>query len=210
MLKLQRSLLALALGIALAAAGQARAVSFEVGCITGNNATDCAIGEAQLGIDVTIAGTVASFEFTNIGSDPVRVTDVYFSDPTSFFDPATAVLGAVGNVAFTSPAAPTNWGALGFAVDYSWGATGVRGIDRGESLTITMQLASGVSLTEADLVTAIFQTGDFNIGIKAGAFASSGSEGFRPVPEPRATLLFAAGLLLIATALRSRAELLRA
>jgi hypothetical protein len=202
--KLKQALFALVVGVAVAVAGQVEALTFEVGCVTGNDASDCAIGEAQFAIDVTISGTVASFEFTNTGPDRARITDIYFSDPTSFFDPSTAVLSATGNVVFSRPATPTSWGALGFRVDYSWGSRGIRGIDTGESLTIAMQMSPGVSLSEDDIARARFQTGTFDIGLKAGAFASGGSEGFKPIPEARAGLLFAAGLLLVSGGLRSR------
>jgi hypothetical protein len=197
---LRSSLLALTLLLPLAASDSAHALSLELGCVTGNSATDCATGEAQLLVDVTISSGSAAFEFSNSGPIGSRITDIYFHDANGLFDPSSAVLTSVGNVAFSSGARPPAWGALGFTTDYAWGSQSHGGIDPGESLTIEMKLASG-SLTEADLLRAIFRDGTFNLGLKVGAFPGGGSEGFRPIPEPRPAALFGAGLLVVSLAI---------
>jgi hypothetical protein len=204
---LRLTLFGFALLATLTAAGDARALSLELGCVTGNSSANCAAGEAQLALDVTLSGSSATFEFTNLGPVASRITDVYFHDALGLFDPSTASLAYVGNVLFTPGAHPSNWGALGFSTDYSWGSQSHDGVDPGESLIITMMLASGGTLTEQDLLRAIFPDGTFNIGIKVGGFPNGGSEGFAPIPEPRAAILFGAGLLVVALAASRRRRL---
>ena len=67
----------------------AQAVTFGFYNITGNNADDAAIGEAQLFVDVTdpsgeenLLATQALFTFRNIGPDDSSICDVYFDDGT--------------------------------------------------------------------------------------------------------------------------------
>lgn len=201
---LRSLLLALTLLVVLTAAESAHALSLDLGCVTGNNATDCATGEAQLLVDVTISSGAATFEFSNSGPIGSRITDIYFHDANGLFDPSSAVLTSVGNVAFSSGARPRAWGALGFSTDYSWGSQSHAGIDPGESLTIEMKLASGLQLTERDLVQAIFGDGTFDLGLKVGAFPSGGSEGFRPIPEPPSAAVFGVGLLVVSLAIARR------
>jgi hypothetical protein len=63
-------------------AASAAAVPFGFECITYNNAADCAIGEAQVVMDVG-AGPGAdqvSFTFQNVGSDTSTIARIYFDD----------------------------------------------------------------------------------------------------------------------------------
>lgn len=117
----------------LAVPGIAPAVVLNFTCITQNNSDSCAIGEAQLGVDVTAIGDPAtggtSFLFTNIdnnnltlfdGTDPDPViAEIYFdadkwftTDPLDGSEPpGTFNLAFVGksqgaNVSFSTPNLP--------------------------------------------------------------------------------------------------------
>ena len=65
-------------------ASVSNATTFSFGCITNTSAANCAIGAAQLAVDVT-AGPLADqvlFTFTNTGASASSITDVYFDDGT--------------------------------------------------------------------------------------------------------------------------------
>src|SRR5262245_46650027 len=72
---------AVALGLIWFAASSAYAVPFGFSCVTNNSAGDCAIGSAQLSVDVTDAGGgLVQFNFTNSGPSASVIGQVYFDD----------------------------------------------------------------------------------------------------------------------------------
>ena len=73
----------LAIGLLFAWAPAAQAVTVGFGCITSNDATDCAIGEAQLTVEVSDAGGgEVLFLFENAGPASSSITGVFFDDGT--------------------------------------------------------------------------------------------------------------------------------
>ena len=98
----------------------ARAVTFGFGCITNNLAGDCAIGQAQLTVDVTAGPgpNQVTFTFNNVGGSASSIADVYFADGTLLGiskirdkDDSIVSLGGLGDpgVDFTSGgASPPN------------------------------------------------------------------------------------------------------
>lgn len=192
-----------------------QAVTLSFDCITGNVAGDCAIGEAQLSVDVTDAGSgQALFTFYNSGANPSSIADVYFDDGTLLgiasidnSDPGVdfALLAAPGNLPGANNASPPFVTTTGFSAD-SNPPVQQNGVNPGESLGITFNLQSGGSF--ADVLTEL-ANGDLRIGIHVQGYATGGSESFvnNPVPVPAAVWLFGSGLLgLVGVARRKRAS----
>ena len=190
-----------------AASGSALPLGF--GCITGNIAGDCAIGEAQLSVDVTdLGGGQVLFMFSNAGPSASSITDVYFDDGTllgiaGLIDADDNALGPFGDlgVDFSQNASPPNLpgGNLvgfqttaGFLADSDPPAQ-PNGVNPLESLGIVFNLQLGGSF--ADIVNEL-TTGALRIGIHVQGFGTGGSESFVnvPVPEPGTALLLGLGL----------------
>ncbi len=200
----------------LFAADPARAAVLGFGCISGNLAGDCAIGEAQLSVDVTDAGGgQVLFTFSNSGPSASSITDVYFDDGSLL---ALAVvindLVAPGIVNFSQGASPGNLPAgnnadpdfnttAGFNAD-SNPPTQPNGVNPGELLGIRFTLQGGQDF--ADLLAELGD-GTLRIGIHVQGFATGGSESLvnHPLPEPAlfGLLALCAGALLTSRSRRS-------
>jgi hypothetical protein len=180
------------------ASSPARGLAFGFDCITNNLAGDCAIGEAQLTVDVTDPGNdQILFTFHNAGPDPASITDVYFDDGSLLA--IASILGSPPGVAFSEGASPPNLPGgngvsppfvTGFSVD-SDPPTVASGVDPGESLGILFDLQAGRTFAD---VLAELEDGTLRIGIHVQGFASGGSESF-VVPEPSVLGLGGLGLL---------------
>jgi PEP-CTERM motif-containing protein len=192
----------------LFAASPSLADTFGFRCVTNNNAGDCAIGQSQLSVDVTNAGSNRiAFTFHNVGASASSIDQTYWDDGTlaSIF----SIVGSSG-VAFSSPATPSNLPGGNtvvppFVATFSAGANApvpTNGVNPGESLTVTFNLATGQ--TFANTIQAI-QSGALRIGVHAQAFSSGGSESFvNVIPEPGTFALVGGGLLSLALARRRR------
>jgi hypothetical protein len=192
-------------------AAQSQATTYGFGCITDNISGDCAIGESQLSVDVTAAGSnQALFTFYNVGADLSSITDVYFDDGTLLG--IASITNSTG-VSFSQDASPGNLpggnavspsfvATAGFTAD-SDPAVQPNGVNPGEFLGILFDLQSGQDF--ATVLTSL-STGDLRIGIHVQGFATGGSESFvNVVPVPAAVWLFGSGLLgLIGLARRNR------
>jgi hypothetical protein len=181
-------------------------------CITDNNPVDCAIGEAQLTVDVTAWGTnQVSFYFTNAGPNASSITDVYFDfgdTPDYLASPIASIIGSSG-VSFSLGASPGNLPG-GNTVSFSATAGGAadsdaptqpNGVNPGEWLRIVFDLAN--EATFQNVLDELNSTGlDWlRIGIHVQGFAGGGSESFvnvgdggGKVPEPGTLALLAAAL----------------
>lgn len=191
-------------------APSAQAVPLDFFCITNNIAGDCAIGEAQLGVDVTDAGGgLVSFEFTNTGAAASSIEQVFFDD--GVLDAFDSIVNGPG-VAFSEDGSPGNLPSgenvnPDFETTFSASADpppSSNGVNPGEFVEIIFSLDPGAVFND---VLADLTSGDLRIGLHVIAFASDGSESFvnNPpnggggppppgVPEPAGLLLFAAGL----------------
>lgn len=199
------------------------AVTLNFFCITNNVAGDCAIGEAQLSVDVLDFGSnQVLFDINNNGPiDDAIIRQVYFDDGSllgiaGLIDMDDGIGGDAG-VDFTAGSAspgdlpggnsisPAFNVTAGFLADADTPQPNLWGIGAGETLGIVYTLQAG--MTYADVINDL-TTGALRIGMHVQAFASGGSESFvnNPVPVPAAVWLFGSGLLgLVGVARRKRA-----
>ncbi len=198
-----------ALLVSVFQAASASALPLGFSCITGNNAGDCSIGQAQLAVDVTdLGGGQVLFSFSNAGPGASSITDVYFDDGTllgiaGLIDADDNALGPFGNpgVDFSQGASPPNLpggNLVGFVTTAGFLADSdppaqPNGVNPLESLGIVFNLQSGG--TFADIVNEL-TTGALRVGMHVQGYATGGSESFvnLPIPEPGTALLLSLGL----------------
>jgi len=205
----RRALLSvLALGF-LTAPWPAFATPFSFECITNNSASNCAIGEAQLSVDVSSPkASQISFVFSNVGANAAVIAGVYWDDAGStLLDSIASIVNGTG-VSFSANGSPPvlPGGAsisppfvVGFRVNAD-APPPKNGVGPGETLDVIFNLKSGV--TPADVIAGM-DSGALRVGLHVIAFANSGSESFVNTPEPASTLLLGAGAFGL-TALRRR------
>ena len=98
--------------IQLLFASSSQALTLGFGCITNNDPTNCAIGEAQLSVEVIDLGSQVQFDFMNSGAIDSSIADVYFDDGTlagiaTLIDADDGIGGDPG-VDFSEGASPSN------------------------------------------------------------------------------------------------------
>ena len=195
---------ALALGIAMQASSAA-ALPVNFGCITNNNAGNCATGAAELSAEVTdIGGGQVQFDFAHeVGDGDWSLTDVYFDDVTllgiaSIFGTSGvdfAQNATLGNLPGGNGAAPPFIATAGFSLDSNSPMLPANGVDMGgEVLSVVFDLMGGG--TFADIVAELIN-GDLRIGLHVQSFANGDSESFvnNPITEPGTALLLGLGLI---------------
>lgn len=187
-------------------------------CITNNGsngAGDCAIGEAQLRVEVIDeGGTQVGFKFTNAVGFASSITDIYFDDGTlpgiaSITDSGAGVAfdqgASPGNLPGGNTATPSFVTTAGFSADSESpiSANGVNGPTEWIEIQFNLQSPG----TYATVINEL-ATGDLRIGIHVQGFASGASQSFinnpTPVPEPGTLLLLGAGLTGLALRRRRR------
>lgn len=190
----------------LGATAPAGAVTLGFDCISNNLAGDCAIGEAQMTVDVTDpGGGKIDFTFKNTGIALSSITDVYWDDGTLLA--LFSITNTPGLVEFSTPATPANLPAannasppfvttVGFSADSDPPAQPL-GVNPGEQLVVTYTLIGGQAF--ADAITAL-TNGGLRVGIHVQGYGSGGSESLvnNPVPEPGTAALVGGGLLGLA------------
>jgi hypothetical protein len=187
------------LGLAALVSSASPAAAIGFGCITGNIAGDCAIGEAQLSVDVTdLGGGQVLFQLGNSGPAASSITDVYFDDGTLLGIASIANGSGVSFIRLATPAelpganqaSPPFETTAGFSAD-SLPEVQSNGVNPGESLGIVFDLIGGMTFVD---VLGQLGNGGLRIGIHVQGYASGGSESLVNVPEPGGALLLALGL----------------
>lgn len=186
-------------------AGNAQAATLSFYCITGNLAGDCAIGEAQLTVDVTdLGGGNVNFRFLNAGPAASSISEVYFDDGTllgvstvthNLGDPWTGGSAAPPNLPGGNSISPAFETTAGFLAGSNPSPV-MNGVQAGERLDVVFALQGGGSF--ADILDEL-TTGELRIGMHVIGFASGGSESFvnNVIPVPAAVWLFGSALALM-------------
>jgi hypothetical protein len=188
-----------------------QADTFGFGCITGNSATNCGIGEAQLRVEVTDAGSnQVLFTFVNLGPLASVIEAVYFDDGT-LLGIAQVNVSNVGNVVFSQGGSPPDLpggNSLSPAFEVSAGfladadsPSPQKGVGPNEQLGILFNLLPGVDF--GDTIAALNGGDHLRIGVHVQSFAGGGSESFvndpntpqAVVPEPSSILLLGSALV---------------
>jgi len=154
-----------AVGI-LAFAGSAQATSFGFDCIS-SSPVACAVGEAQLAVDVTDSGSgTLTLVFSNSDPGTSVVRGIYVDDASNLVKKISSVGGAGTNFKKGGKPADLPGGSVvGFSADFRSVARKPKadnGIAGGESLTVVLTLEGGV--TFADVLAAI-ANGDMRFGV---------------------------------------------
>ena len=207
-----RTLVAAAvLSAGLSAVAQAQNYSFS--CVSNNSTTNCATGEAQLGMTLTQGSGFVDFLFTNAGPLASSITDVYW-DWTGAANRYTAgAITSSSGVSFSWGASPSNLpSGNGLTPSFSanLGAdsnapTRPNGVNPTE--WVSFRLLTGLTTTAADLAS-----GSLRVGIHVQGFSGGGSESYvnrsttvvAPVPEPEAYALMLAGLGVVGVVARRK------
>lgn len=206
------------------AVARADVVTYGFHCISNNQPSSCAIGEAQLFVDVVGYGQTVTigagnygpssagevlFRFRNTGPSASVITGVYFDDGSLLS--LASLIGMTG-VQFSTGGSPHNLPA-GNSINPPFNATfratadqpgPQNGVGPSEALGVLFALQSG--MTWDDVVSALASR-DLRIGLHVQAFQEGDSESFvnnGVVPEPAAILLVGSVLLLLGRRLRAR------
>jgi hypothetical protein len=194
-----------------------QATSLGSDCITHNLAADCAIGEAQLTLDVLdVGGGQVVFHFENQGPNAATVASIYVDDSNSRLDRISDLIGSVG-VSFREGGSPKNLpggngNPLRFRDDFRAAAKNSpsqNGIGSGEWLDILFDLKGGNTFADviADLTSGDMIDAALRVGVHVVGYTSEGSESFvSAIPEPGTAALVALGLVALGARRASRPQ----
>lgn len=199
---MKRSLL-LALLLAALSAGPASATSVSFSCLS--SSSKCAVGEAQLSVEVLDAAPgQVSFRLRNDGGEPLTASQLFFDDAAGVLGDVVSLIDGVG-VVFLEGGKPGNLKGgkkIGFEADAF--ASAVKpakdnGVNPGEDVLVLFALAG--THTFEDVIAALESEG-LRIGINAKRAYVNVTTG--TVPEPGTLCLLALGLGATAWSARRR------
>jgi len=203
-------------------------LTYGFSCITPSNPAACAIGEAQLYMDVVGNGQSVQigsstyspasgqvlFRFYNIGPSSSVITAIYYDHPdlSPLFQGIAAIYGMTG-VAFSTGGSPPvlpGGNSLSPPFDEDFLATAEEpppqnGVGPGEAVGLALTLWPGV---DWDAIIGALDSGSLRVGLHVQSFPDGSSASFvngDVVPEPAAILLVGTALLMLGRRLRARA-----
>jgi hypothetical protein len=198
-----RGLTLLAAAAVLTVCGAASADNtYFFSCITNNSTSNAELGQTQVSVEVSGVGANATFRFSNMGTEQLAITDVYFQDGT--------LLGISGitngpGVNFTYGATPSNLPGgnnidppfittVGFSAD-ALPPIYTNGVGPGEWLDISFSLLPGTTVD--DVIYSLNNNTGLRIGLHVQGFVNGGSESFvNLVPAPGTAALGMLGAVL--------------
>lgn len=195
-------------GLLCAATSVSYSATYNFSCITNNSATDCAIAESSVTMDVVDLGnSQVEFVFSASGASNFSIAEIYFYDGTllgiaSINDDPLGGVDYFEQTGGSMKLPGTGFGPTkAFAAVDAANPAPANGVNPGEQVGIIFNLLAGMDY--ADVINALalpYSPGAGNgalmIGIHATAFASGGSESLTTtVPVPAAAWLFGSALL---------------
>jgi hypothetical protein len=201
--------LAAASALMLGLLGNSQAQDYSFSCVSNNSATNCATGQAQLGMSLTQGSGFVDFRFTNTGTLASSITDIYWdwAGGESLFDASVGTISSSAGVSYSWGANPGNLPAgqnlsPSFSAELSADSNAParpNGVNPGE--WVSFRFLTGVTSSAADLFS-----GDLRVGLHVQGFGNGGSESFvnggttpiaSPAPEPETYAMMLAGLGIV-------------
>jgi len=173
--------------------------------ITNNNPVNAAVGENQLFMDVSDAGSgTVLFNFRNTGSEASSITDIFFADDATDLASMDAITNGPGVTMFQYSFLPNLPGGLAttppFIVTTGLSAssdTTVEGVGPGEEVGTSFIIEPGESYND---VINDLTAGTSRVGLYVQGFANGGTESYvngGVIPAPGAVLLGSIGAICV-------------
>lgn len=172
----------LALVVSCLSASAEAGMQYGFWSISNTSATNSTAGANQLQVDVSDAGAgKVKFTFSNAGSKSLSITDIYFDNSVNVLTSLSSIQNPSSGVSFKTGASPNTLpyaSNVGFFTSQSLNtesSTITSGVNQGESVGLTMNLASGRSYL--DVLNAMANS-SLRVGLYVRGFSNGGAESF--------------------------------